>query len=133
MTRQAQTQETAIRATVVIEAPIERAFAVFTEGIGSWFPPEYNLLAVNIAQRVFEPRVGEPCLRPRHRWHRVSLGAGAGVRTAPAGRHQLGYQSTVADRDRSREDERSRSAVHRGRRRIARAWSLNIAISSGTP
>jgi len=58
MTSQAQTQETAVRAQVVVEAPIERAFAVFTEGIGSWFPPEYNLLGVDIAERVFEPRVG---------------------------------------------------------------------------
>jgi hypothetical protein len=31
---------------------------VFTEGIGTWFPPEYNLLGVAIAERVFEPRVG---------------------------------------------------------------------------
>jgi uncharacterized protein YndB with AHSA1/START domain len=31
---------------------------VFTEGIGSWFPREYNLLPVEIADRVFELRVG---------------------------------------------------------------------------
>jgi uncharacterized protein YndB with AHSA1/START domain len=43
---------------IVVEAPIERAFSVFTEGIGSWFPPEYNLLPVPIAERVFEPHVG---------------------------------------------------------------------------
>jgi uncharacterized protein YndB with AHSA1/START domain len=43
---------------VVVDAPIERALTVFTEGIGTWFPPEYNLLAVPIAERVFEPRVG---------------------------------------------------------------------------
>jgi uncharacterized protein YndB with AHSA1/START domain len=43
---------------VVVAAPIERAFSVFTEGIGSWFPPEYNLLPVPIAERVFEPHVG---------------------------------------------------------------------------
>jgi uncharacterized protein YndB with AHSA1/START domain len=48
----------AVRARVVVEAPIARAFTVFTEGIGTWFPPEYNLLAVPIAERVFEPRVG---------------------------------------------------------------------------
>ena len=49
---------TAVQATIVVEAPIEHAFSVFTEGIGSWFPPEYNLLSVEIAERVFEPRVG---------------------------------------------------------------------------
>lgn len=47
-----------VRTQVIVEAPIERAFTVFTEGIGTWFPPEYNLLAVPIAERVFEPRVG---------------------------------------------------------------------------
>lgn len=33
-------------------------FSVFTEGIGSWFPAECNLLEVEIAERVFEPRAG---------------------------------------------------------------------------
>jgi uncharacterized protein YndB with AHSA1/START domain len=54
----AQAQHTSVREHVVVEAPIEHAFAVFTEGIGSWFPPEYNLLQVEIAERVFEAREG---------------------------------------------------------------------------
>jgi uncharacterized protein YndB with AHSA1/START domain len=41
-----------------VEAPLEMAFSVFTEGIDSWFPREYNLLDVDIAERVFEPREG---------------------------------------------------------------------------
>jgi uncharacterized protein YndB with AHSA1/START domain len=49
---------TAINETLVVEAPIERAFTVFTDGLGSWFPREYNLLDVEIAERIFEPRVG---------------------------------------------------------------------------
>ena len=53
-----QAAGTAVQAEIVVEAPIERAFAVFTEGLGAWFPAEYNLLAVDIAERVFEPRVG---------------------------------------------------------------------------
>jgi len=53
-----QAAGTSLQAEVVVEAPIERAFTVFTEGIGSWFPSEYNLLGVDIAERVFEPRVG---------------------------------------------------------------------------
>jgi uncharacterized protein YndB with AHSA1/START domain len=53
-----QAAETSIRTSIVVEAPIERAFSVFTEGIGSWFPPEYNLLGAEIAERVFEPREG---------------------------------------------------------------------------
>jgi len=51
-------QATSVHMQVVVEAPADRAFAVFTEGIGTWFPPEYNLLAVPIAERVFEPHVG---------------------------------------------------------------------------
>jgi uncharacterized protein YndB with AHSA1/START domain len=53
-----QAAETSVRTQVVVQAPIERAFSVFTEGIGSWFPSEYNLLDVEIAERVFDPRVG---------------------------------------------------------------------------
>lgn len=53
-----EVQATNVHVQVVVEAPIDRAFAVFTEGIGTWFPSEYNLLAVPIAERVFEPRVG---------------------------------------------------------------------------
>jgi uncharacterized protein YndB with AHSA1/START domain len=53
-----QAQDTSVRVEIVVEAPIDKAFVVFTEGIGSWFPPEYNLLPVPIAERVFEPRAG---------------------------------------------------------------------------
>jgi uncharacterized protein YndB with AHSA1/START domain len=51
-------QATSVQAQIVVDAPIERAFTVFTEGIGSWFPREYNLLETEIAERVFEPRAG---------------------------------------------------------------------------
>lgn len=47
-----------VRQSIVVEAPIERAFKVFTEDFGSFKPPEHNLLAVPIAETVFEPRVG---------------------------------------------------------------------------
>lgn len=53
-----QAAETSVRQSIVVDAPIERAFSVFTDGIGTWFPAQYNLLAVDIAERVFEPRVG---------------------------------------------------------------------------
>jgi uncharacterized protein YndB with AHSA1/START domain len=43
---------------VVVNAPIERAFAVFTERFGDFKPREHNLLAVPIAETVFEPAVG---------------------------------------------------------------------------
>jgi len=50
--------ETSVRTSVVVEAPIERAFSVFTEDFGSFKPPEHNMLGVEIAETVFEPRVG---------------------------------------------------------------------------
>jgi uncharacterized protein YndB with AHSA1/START domain len=53
-----QARDTAVRAEVVVDARLERAFAVFTEGFGSFKPPEHNLLAVEIAKTVFEPHVG---------------------------------------------------------------------------
>jgi uncharacterized protein YndB with AHSA1/START domain len=53
-----QATATSVHSSILVDAPIERAFSVFTEGIGTWFPSEYNLLAVDIAERVFEPRVG---------------------------------------------------------------------------
>jgi uncharacterized protein YndB with AHSA1/START domain len=53
-----QAVETTVRMSIVVEAPIERAFRVFTEDFGSFKPPEHNMLAVEIAETVFEPRVG---------------------------------------------------------------------------
>jgi uncharacterized protein YndB with AHSA1/START domain len=54
----AQAQATSVRREIVVEAPIERAFRVFTQDFGSFKPPEHNLLNVEIAETVFEPRVG---------------------------------------------------------------------------
>jgi uncharacterized protein YndB with AHSA1/START domain len=50
--------ETVVRREVVVPAPVDRAFAVFTERIGDFKPPEHNLLGTPIAETVFEPRVG---------------------------------------------------------------------------
>jgi uncharacterized protein YndB with AHSA1/START domain len=49
---------TSVRKSIVVEAPIERAFAVFTQDFDSIKPREHNLLGVDIAETVFEPRVG---------------------------------------------------------------------------
>ena len=49
---------TSVRTSIVVDAPIERAFQVFTDDFGSFKPREHNLLAVEIAETVFEPRVG---------------------------------------------------------------------------
>jgi uncharacterized protein YndB with AHSA1/START domain len=49
---------TAVSHEIVVEAPIERAFAVFTDDFGAIKPREHNLLAVDIAETTFEPRAG---------------------------------------------------------------------------
>ncbi|MGO4835701.1 SRPBCC family protein, partial [Rhizobiaceae sp. 2RAB30] len=54
----AQPADTLVRHSIVVEAPIDRAFKVFTEDFGKFKPREHNLLAVPIAETVFEPRVG---------------------------------------------------------------------------
>ncbi len=51
-------EATSIRHKVTVDAPIERAFAVFTEDFGSFKPREHNMLSVDIAETVFEPRAG---------------------------------------------------------------------------
>src|SRR5947208_1457296 len=53
-----QAADTMVRRQIVVEAPIERAFTVFTERFGDFKPPEHNILAVAIAETVFEPKVG---------------------------------------------------------------------------
>ena len=53
-----QASETSVRNSIVVNAPIERAFTVFTDGFGSFKPPEHNLLEADLAETVFEPRVG---------------------------------------------------------------------------
>jgi len=52
------TAPTSVRTSVVVEAPIGRAFSVFTEGFGSFKPREHNMLGVDIAETVFETHVG---------------------------------------------------------------------------
>ena len=49
---------TSVRSSVIVEAPIERAFAVFTEGIGDWWDKDHHILEGELAEMVFEPRVG---------------------------------------------------------------------------
>ena len=51
-------EATSVRHEIVVEAPIDRAFSVFTEGMGRFKPPEHNMLGVDIAETVFEPREG---------------------------------------------------------------------------
>jgi len=53
-----QASETSTQHSIVVEAPIERAFSVFTDDFGSFKPPDHNLLDVEIVETVFESHVG---------------------------------------------------------------------------
>ncbi|TAM67491.1 MAG: ATPase [Microbacteriaceae bacterium] len=53
-----KTTTAVVRREIIVEAPIERAFTVFTERFGDFKPPEHNLLSVPIAETVFDPKVG---------------------------------------------------------------------------
>ena len=51
-------EATVVRRQMVVDVPIAQAFALFAERFGDFKPPEHNLLAVPIAETVFEPHVG---------------------------------------------------------------------------
>ena len=53
-----QAGQTTVRSSIVVEAPIEQAFSVFTAEFGRFKPREHNMLGVEIAETIFEPRVG---------------------------------------------------------------------------
>jgi len=53
-----QSATAAVQKQIVVEAPVERAFTVFTDRFGDFKPREHNLLASPIARTEFEPRVG---------------------------------------------------------------------------
>ena len=50
--------ETSVQSSIVVDAPIDRAFSVFTDDIGSWWPPEHHILQAGLAEMVFEPQTG---------------------------------------------------------------------------
>jgi uncharacterized protein YndB with AHSA1/START domain len=49
---------TVVRREIIVNAPVERAFTVFTERFGDFKPPEHNLLGAALVETVFEPKVG---------------------------------------------------------------------------
>jgi uncharacterized protein YndB with AHSA1/START domain len=52
------TTTTAVQVTTIVEATPERAFRVFTEGIGTWWSPDHHILQGELSEMVFEPRAG---------------------------------------------------------------------------
>src|SRR4051794_39866607 len=53
-----QAPGSSVQTQIVVEAPVERAFKVFTEEFGAFKPADHNMLSVEIAETVFEPYVG---------------------------------------------------------------------------
>jgi uncharacterized protein YndB with AHSA1/START domain len=52
------TQDTAVRIETSVAAPIDRAFAVFVEQIGSWWPRTHQIGSGELADVVIEPKQG---------------------------------------------------------------------------
>jgi uncharacterized protein YndB with AHSA1/START domain len=55
-----------VRKSVFVEAPPERAFDVFTSGIGSWWPKTHKIGDVDLDRPVIEPRAGG-------RWYQLNV------------------------------------------------------------
>jgi uncharacterized protein YndB with AHSA1/START domain len=53
-----QADQTTVRREIVVEAPVERAFRVFTERFDQIKPREHNMLSAPIAASVFESKAG---------------------------------------------------------------------------
>lgn len=53
-----QATETSVRRSTIVEAPVARAFSVFTEGMHTWWPESHHILEGELDTMVFEPRAG---------------------------------------------------------------------------
>lgn len=53
-----QELQTSVSTSEVVDAPIERAFEVFTEGMPTWWPASHHILEAELAEMEFEPRAG---------------------------------------------------------------------------
>jgi uncharacterized protein YndB with AHSA1/START domain len=53
-----QATETSVQTSIVVEAPLERAFTVFVEDFDRIKPREHNLLGADVAETVFEQHAG---------------------------------------------------------------------------
>lgn len=58
--------DVAVRRTITVAAPQQRAFEVFTAGFGTWWPREYSIGQADMADFVLEPRAGG-------RWYEVGV------------------------------------------------------------
>ncbi len=49
---------TAVRRTIQVNVPVEKAFEVFTRKMGSWWPASHHIAAKPFTEIVIEPRTG---------------------------------------------------------------------------
>jgi uncharacterized protein YndB with AHSA1/START domain len=49
---------TPVAVSIAVEVSLAEAFDVFTRDIGSWWPADHHILRAQLAEMVFEPRVG---------------------------------------------------------------------------
>jgi uncharacterized protein YndB with AHSA1/START domain len=50
--------QTAVRTSIVVDAPVEIAFTVFTEDMSSWWPRDHHIIQAPLDHMVFEPKPG---------------------------------------------------------------------------
>jgi uncharacterized protein YndB with AHSA1/START domain len=53
-----ETTGVAVRKTITVKAPQERAFRVFTEQFNTWWPREHHIGKAELAEAIIEPKVG---------------------------------------------------------------------------
>jgi hypothetical protein len=126
-----QTATAVVRGQIIIEAPIERAFTVFTERFGDFKPPEHHLLGAAIAETVFEPRVGG------HIYDRGVDGTSvAGPAFWPTSHRNVLCSAGISGRSGKSRPSRTTPARSRSggslRPRSAPEWSWSTETSTGT-
>ncbi|NGO47555.1 SRPBCC family protein [Streptomyces ureilyticus] len=47
-----------LQGKITVNVPVERAFRVFTESFGDWWPSDYHIGQVEMAEAILEPREG---------------------------------------------------------------------------
>ena len=50
--------QTAVNTSIVVDAPVDHAFAVFTEDMDSWWPKEHHIMEAPLARMMFEAKEG---------------------------------------------------------------------------
>ena len=53
-----QAPSNSVHKSIVVNAPVERAFHVFTEEINTWWPPDHHIIDAPLDRMVFEPHEG---------------------------------------------------------------------------